>query len=134
MKYQDYTNFQDLPRGCYFVLRPKNKLIAEDVYIYEGRCFNSSRKKMIPVLKNCFLQKCREINWAEEGDLDELLEKVAPVKPVKKTITQQLPKKSETERRREYFDSFESPASTSSGKKYVYNTKTIQRNPAQLIA
>jgi hypothetical protein len=138
-QYKDYNkeDFKTMTNGRYFVLLPKTRKIASEVFIFGGFCFKENLKTRIPSLKNCFLQKRGTLNWDEEAKLEEKIESFVDVQSSSMTSTQEdSPKKklSDYELRRRYYDNFDKKIRSEKSPKKIYSPSPLAVRTGSIIS
>lgn len=101
-------------------------MIADTVFIFQGRCIDAKFGSIISTLKQCTLQKFREITLDEESVIEEKFELHEIESKRKEKTKETKKKKTEEEMRRDYFNTFDNMQSPK--KKY-----TIKNSLARLL-
>jgi chromatin remodeling complex protein RSC6 len=127
MKDLSTEDFKTLRKGVYYVISSKKKMIADTVFIFQGRCIDSKFGSIISSLKQSTLQKFREITLDEESAIEEKFKLHEVIVKRKEKTEETKKKKTESEMRRDYFDSFDK-GSQAPKKKY-----TIRNSLARLL-
>ena len=137
-QFKDYNkeDFKTMSNGRYFVLLPKTRKIASEVFIFGGFCFKENLKTRISSLKNCFLQKRGILNWDEEAKLEEKVETLSEAKS-SVTSTQESvsgKKLSDYELRRRYYENFDKKAQSEKCPKKVYNPSPLSVRTSLVVS
>lgn len=137
-QFKDYNkeDFKIMSNGRYFVLLPKTRKIASEVFIFGGFCFKENLKTRIPSLKNCFLQKRGTLNWDEEAKLEEKVETFSEVQsPVTSTQESTSRKKlSDHELRRRYYENFDKKNQIEKSSKKTYNPSPLSVRTSLIVS